>query len=127
MALSQTGMALASGVFDFDNNVEQRTRWTMDVTRVPKAPFWYLVVVCLLYSAFGIVMAVAAFYLRRVDGVREQQARLMVEWGPELERMDSDLERKLAGKGGKKGGKKRSSSRSEDGTGLDDCISTFDN
>ena len=83
-SFSQTAMALASGVFDFDNNTLQRFRWTMLVTKVHKAPFWYLVVVCLLYSVFGMGMTVAAFYLRRMPEVRDQQAKLMVEWAPEL-------------------------------------------
>ncbi|KAL8706186.1 MAG: hypothetical protein Q9201_000764 [Fulgogasparrea decipioides] len=83
-AFSQTGMALASGVFDFDNNIQQRFRWTKTVTKVPKAPFYFLVVTCLLYSAFGMVMTAVAFYLRRTPEVREQQRRLMLEWSPEL-------------------------------------------
>ena len=83
-AFSQTGMALASGVFDFDNNIEQRFRWIVSVTRVPKAPFFYLVFVCLLYSFFGIVMTALAFYLRRTPRLRGQQAKLMVEWGSDL-------------------------------------------
>ena len=87
-AFSQTGMALASGAFDFDNNVLQRFRWTLLVTMVPKAPFFYLVAVCLVYSAFGIVMTLLALHLRRSPEVRDQQARLMVEWGSELEEMD---------------------------------------
>lgn len=89
-ALSQTGMALASGVFDFDNNIQQRFRWTLSVTKVPKAPFFYLVVVCLVYSVFGMVMTALAVHLRRKPEVKDQQARLMVEWGPELLEMDHD-------------------------------------
>lgn len=83
-AFSQTGMALASGVFDFDNNTMQRERYDADVTRVRKAPLIYLVVVCLVYSVFGMAMTVMALYLRRTPEVREQQARLMVEWAPEF-------------------------------------------
>lgn len=91
-AFSQTGMALASGAFDFDNNVLQRFRWTLPVTMVPKAPFFYLVAVCLVYSAFGMVMTLLALHLRRSPKVRDQQARLMVEWGPELLEMDRQEE-----------------------------------
>ena len=89
-AFSQTAMALASGPFDLDNNIVQRSRWSVRVTQVPKAPFWYLVVVCLVYAMFGMVMTVVAFYLRRVKEVREQHARLMVEWGPVLEEQIED-------------------------------------
>lgn len=83
-AFSQTGMALASGVFDLDSAVKQRLRWTAYVTKVPKAPFFYLVVVCLLYSVFGMVMTVVALHLRRKPELRDHQAGLMVEWGPEI-------------------------------------------
>ena len=89
-AFSQTAMALASGPFDVDDNLVQRFRWSVQVTRVPKAPFWYLVVVCLVYAVFGIVMTMVAFYLRRVKEVREQHAKLMVEWGPVLEEQIED-------------------------------------
>lgn len=78
-AFSQTGMALASGAFDFSaDGMEYQPRWTKTVTEVQKAPFWFLVIVCLVYSLFGIVMTVMAFLLRRSLSVREQQARLMV-------------------------------------------------
>ncbi|KAL8714965.1 MAG: hypothetical protein Q9225_006473 [Loekoesia sp. 1 TL-2023] len=73
-SFSQVAMALASGVFDFDNNTKQRERYDAYVTRVHKAPLIYLVTVCLVYSVFGMVMAVMAFYLRRTPEVREQQA-----------------------------------------------------
>ena len=89
-AFSQTAMALASGPFDVDDNLAQRFRWSVRVTQVPKAPFWYLVMVCLVYAVFGMVMTVVAFYLRRVKEVREQHAKLMVEWGPVLEEQMED-------------------------------------
>lgn len=91
-AFSQTGMALASGVFHFDHNIYQRFRWTKSVTRVPKAPLFYLVVVCLIYSVFGMVMTLLALYLRTRPEVRDQQARLMVEWGPGLVEMERSEE-----------------------------------
>ena len=91
-AFSQTGMALASGAYDFDYNVLQRFRWNKSVTRVPKAPLFYLVVVCLVYSVFGMVMTVFALHLRRRPDVRDQQARLMVEWAPEMDKLDQAAE-----------------------------------
>ena len=84
-AFSQVGMALASGAFDFDNDTLVRFRWTVDVTKIEKAPYWFLVVVCLLYSAFGLVMTVLAFLLRRNSEVREQRAKLMNKHALELE------------------------------------------
>ena len=85
MAFSQTGMALASGSFDFDDYEAARVRNTIYPTKVGKAPFWFLVVVCLLYSGFGIVMTIVAFVLRRSPEIRDQQTRLIDEWGPEIE------------------------------------------
>ncbi|KAL6715332.1 hypothetical protein ACLMJK_007598 [Lecanora helva] len=100
-AFSQVGMALASGAFDFDkddNHTQARLRWTTDVTRVPKAPFWFLVVVCLVYSVFGMVMTVVAFVLRQKPGVRDEQARLIVRWGPELQDMSARQEKRGKGR-----------------------------
>ena len=93
-AFSQTGVALASGAFGYDNNVQQRFRWQAEVTMVPKAPFWYLVAVCLVYSVLGTAMAGLAVHLRRVPEVRAQQARLMDEWAPQLLDVDMDPRRK---------------------------------
>ena len=91
-AFSQTGMALASGVFDFDYNILQRFRWDKSVTMVPKAPLIYLVIVCLVYSVLGMVMTIWALHLRRRPDVRDQQARLMVEWAPEMDKLDQAAE-----------------------------------
>ena len=103
-AFSQTGMALASGVFNLDNNIWQRFRWNTQVTRVPKAPLLYLVVVCLVYSAFGMAMTILALLLRRKPEVRDQQKRLMLEWAPDLRELDIDGE-------GEKGEKKKKKKR----------------
>ena len=54
-AFSQKNMALASEVFDVDNNIRQRLRGTVSVTRIPEAPSFYPAVVCLVCSAFGTV------------------------------------------------------------------------
>lgn len=108
--LSQTGMALASGVFDFDNNILQRFRWTVLVTKVPKAPFFYLVVVCLVYSVFGMVMTALALHLRRRPDVRDQQAKLMLEWAPDLLEMDHHGRKKTKKEREKEDGSSRRSS-----------------
>ena len=96
-AFSQTGMALASGAFVPDYNVQQRLRWNVSVTKVPKAPLIYLVIVCLIYSVLGMVMSVLALHLRRRPEVRDQQARLMNEWAPELLEMDNPAGEKKKG------------------------------
>ena len=109
-AFSQTGMALASGVFDFDNNIQQRFRWNVSVTKVPKAPLFYLVVVCLVYSVFGMVMTVLALHLRRTPEVKKQQAKLMAEWGPALVEMDNEKRDEMGKKEDREDGPFRSSS-----------------
>ena len=71
-------MALGSGPFNFDTNATARQRLTVTTTEVNKAAFWFLVIVCLTYSIFGIVMVVVAFLLRRDPDTRDQQAKLVV-------------------------------------------------
>ena len=109
-AFSQTGMALASGVLDFEDNVSVRPRWTVYVTKIPKAPFWFLVIVCLLYSAFGMVMTVVAFVLRRRPEIRDHQARLMGKWAPEIDAVGASWEKMV-----EKRRRSRSSGRDSDG------------
>ena len=76
-AFSQTGMALASGVFTYDKNIAQRFRYDLIVTKVPKAPFWYLNVCCLLVSTLGFVLMAGAVGLRRSERVRSHQVKLI--------------------------------------------------
>lgn len=47
------------------------------LTRVPFAPLWFLVAVCLLYTALGLGVAAAALMLRRQEHYAEVQARLL--------------------------------------------------
>ena len=84
ISFSQTGMALASGPFDFDDDALVRLRWTVTVTKVHKAPFWFLVITCFVYAVFGMAMTILAFLLRRTPEIREHQAILMARWGPEI-------------------------------------------
>ena len=83
-AFSQTAMALASGVFDYNDTTPARWRRTDTATRVPKAPFWFLVITCLLYAVVGFLMTIVAFILNRTPQIREHQAYLMGQWAPEL-------------------------------------------
>ncbi|MCJ1474293.1 hypothetical protein MMC13_002951 [Lambiella insularis] len=76
-AFSQVGMAAASGAFTFDKNIQQRYRYDVLVTMVPMAPFWFLVVTCLLYSAAGLVTLAAALLLRKDSEIRRHQADLV--------------------------------------------------
>lgn len=80
-ALSQTSMALASGAFDYAvepyTDTKVRLRYTIFATAVPKAPFWFLVIASLLYSFISANLTLIAFLLRRLDDVKNEQARLM--------------------------------------------------
>ena len=94
-ALSQTGMALASGVTVLTQDGTVRARWQVTVTRVLKAPFWFLVIVCLVYSVFGMFMTAVAFYLRQRPDIRDYQAKLMVEWAPELSKINAEGQKEV--------------------------------
>jgi hypothetical protein len=76
-AISQIGLALASGVFRNQLNLVQRWRLDTLVTRVPKGPLWFLVVVCLAYAALGSGVVITALILRRKDRVAAVQATLV--------------------------------------------------
>ncbi|KAI9684249.1 MAG: hypothetical protein M1822_005722 [Bathelium mastoideum] len=65
ISISQIGIALASGAFDNADNIQQRLWGDLYLTKVPKAPLWFLVICCLLYAALGLVFATIAFILRR--------------------------------------------------------------
>ena len=75
-AFSQVGMALASGVFTSELNVQQRIRYDLQVTEVPKAPLWFLITVCLFYTVISIVAFVAAMILRRNKEIARHYADL---------------------------------------------------
>jgi hypothetical protein len=76
-SFSQIGMALVSGAFDTTYANQQRERWYAIITVVPGFALWFIVVVCLLYAAFGIGVAIAAFALRRNHNIALKQAGLV--------------------------------------------------
>ena len=91
ISFSQTAMALASGAFDFDNTTgaaSARERWTVEATNVDKAPFWFLIVACLIYSVFGMAMTIVAFCLRRDPKIRG----LVIELASEIQSAASKKE-----------------------------------
>jgi hypothetical protein len=77
VSFSQIGIALASGAFNNSLNIQQRYRHDSDLTKVPKAPFWFLVVVCFTYSALGLIIAFIAFWLRRTEDYARMQMDLL--------------------------------------------------
>jgi len=125
-SFSEIGMAAASGAFTYDKNLQQRSRGTIIVTRVPWKPFWFLVVACLLYSLSGIVLFIAACVLQRRHPVRRRQSLLLPRPLPQL------LPRRVCGvewrgrrggkrgrKAGEKAGEKAEERGEEDGGGGD--------
>ena len=76
-AISPIGMALASGAFTFTNNFQQRFRYDLTVTEVPKGPLWFLVTVCLIYTIMSIAALIAAMVLRRNEKVAMHHAELL--------------------------------------------------
>lgn len=76
-AFSQTGMALASGVFVHDVNQAQRFRYDQLVTQVAKGPFWFLVISCALTAMLILVAGITALMLRRSENVLVEQEKLM--------------------------------------------------
>jgi hypothetical protein len=76
-SFSQVGMALASGAFNNTLNILQRLRYDQVVTKVPKAAFWFLVVVCFTYAALGLIIAIMACYLRRRERYAKTQEELL--------------------------------------------------
>jgi hypothetical protein len=77
LSFSQIGMALASGAFKTTYSSKQRERYYATVTEVPGYILWFMILVCLLYVAFGIGITVAAFMLRRDPVCAENQAQLV--------------------------------------------------
>ena len=76
-AFSQIGIALASGAFTYELNSEQRIRYDLQVTQVPKAPLWFLVSVCLIYILMSLGALVAALALQRKTTIAETHANLL--------------------------------------------------
>ena len=76
-AISPIGMALASGAFMPVGNLQQRFRYYLMVTEVPKMPLWFLVTVCLIYTIISIAALIAAMVLRRNEVVAMHHASLL--------------------------------------------------
>ena len=75
LTVSQTGIGLISGQLSPPENYEEQVRLNIIAARVPMAPLYTLVILCLLYCLFGISLAIPAFHLSRMLDVRELQIR----------------------------------------------------
>jgi hypothetical protein len=72
---SQTAIALSAGVMSPHQNLLEQTHISMLVARVPKAPFFTLILLNLIYAMAGIVLAFFAL-CSKPKSAREVQARL---------------------------------------------------
>ena len=79
LALSETIIAGARGAFNYGVNVAQRERYDRVLTQISKPALLFFVIVCLLYSALGLVLMITAFALRAKQSVRDTQAILLPE------------------------------------------------
>jgi hypothetical protein len=75
LTVSQTGIGLISGQLSPRENYEEQIRLNIIAARVPMAPLYTLVILCLLYCIFGGFLAGVALYLSRRLDIRELQAR----------------------------------------------------
>ena len=64
--------------------------------KVLKAPFWFLVIACLIYSVFGVAVTSVTFLLRRMPETRARQARLI--GGPKCKRWRRERAERGAGR-----------------------------
>jgi hypothetical protein len=76
LTVSQTGIGLISGQLSPRLNYEEQVRFSILAARVSKAPLYTLVILCLLYSLFGIVLGILALYFSGEADIQELQVRL---------------------------------------------------
>lgn len=76
-SFSLIGMALTSGVFQNATNIQQRERYDIVLTQVPKSTLWFLVALCLTYAAVGLGIAILALVLRQTERYASTQSALL--------------------------------------------------
>jgi hypothetical protein len=76
LAFSQVGLAYAAGAYVATPAKWMRYREAVELTRIPKGSYIFLIVLCLLYALLVLGFTVAALVLRRRGRVAETQATL---------------------------------------------------
>jgi hypothetical protein len=74
---STTAVAMAAGIMSPHRNLQEQSRTSMLVARVPKAPLFTLIVLNLIYATIGIALAIYAATNQPTEA-RNVQARLSV-------------------------------------------------
>ena len=71
LAMSEVIIAGSYGAFTYGPNLAQRFRWDQTVTQISRPALLYFIIICLLYSALGFGLMIAAFVLRAKQRIRE--------------------------------------------------------
>ncbi|KEF62440.1 uncharacterized protein A1O9_00412 [Exophiala aquamarina CBS 119918] len=77
LRFSETALGMVVGMTEPASNLAERTRQHLLVARLPKAPFFALIVLNLLYAALGVLLAVLAI-ASQPRKTRDLQARLSI-------------------------------------------------
>ncbi|KAL1612162.1 hypothetical protein SLS60_000386 [Paraconiothyrium brasiliense] len=77
LAFSQVGLAYAGGAYTATPGSWGRLRWDEEITRIPKAPYILLIVLCFLYAGLVFFFTIAACVANRQRKVAETQALLV--------------------------------------------------
>ena len=102
-------------------NIQQRFRYDLQVTEIPKAPLWFLVVVCLIYIVLSIIVMTTAMILRRNKQIAANHAKLLPRYPIEARTLVRNFWGALVdGELGRKGKhKKRGERMKQEGEELD--------
>jgi hypothetical protein len=73
---SQIAMPLAAGIVSPRQNLQEQSRTSMLVSRVPKAPLFTLIGLNLLYALLGILLMLYTLCFAKPSETRDVQARL---------------------------------------------------
>jgi hypothetical protein len=76
LAFSQVGLAYAAGAYDETPAQWMRYRGDIELTKIPKWSFIFLIVLCFLYALLILGFAIAACILRGRGRVAKTQALL---------------------------------------------------
>jgi hypothetical protein len=74
---SRSMISMIAGITDARSNIAEQLRETRLVTRLPKAPFFTLIVLNLLFAVLGFILAIVAF-ASQPKRTRDIQARLSI-------------------------------------------------
>lgn len=77
-AFSELAATFATGGMSPRDNIEDQTRHSLIVARVPKAPLYTIVILGFFYALLGVALTVIALYMSG-DGVHDAVAKTSIE------------------------------------------------